>query len=157
MITRMAFAACLVCWSGVVAAQVSGEFYLEKEVYARGELIFVYFQAVNKGPNAENLYSADPNGDCSAFNLHVSNDTPGASCPRLISCLSGAIVLQPGKKHMERVLLNLVHKLDSPGEYTVKAEYAGRNGVGFSKIIAEPATLHFRVDQHVAQRDVFQP
>jgi hypothetical protein len=153
----MAVAACFVCWSGIVAAQVSGEFYLEKQVYARGEPIFVYFQTVNKGPNAGKLYSADPNGDCSAFHLTVSNDTPGPSCPRMISCLSGAIVLRPGEKHVERVLLNLAHKMDSPGEYTVKAEFVGRNGRSFSNITAEPATLRFRVDQHVAQREVFEP
>jgi hypothetical protein len=153
----MGVAACFVCWSGIVAAQVSGEFYLEKQVYARGEPIFVYFQAVNNGPNAEKLYSADPNGDCSAFNLTVSNDSPGAFCRLFTSCLSGAIVLQPGEKHVERALLNLVHKLDSPGEYTVKAEYAGHDGLGFSSVAVEPATLHFRVDQHVAQPEVFQP
>ena len=152
----MAVAACFICWPGIVAAQVAGEFYLEKQVYARGEPVFVYFQAVNKGLTAEKLYSADPNGDCSAFYITVSNDRPRPSCPRAISCMSGAIVLRPGEKHVERVLLNLGHKLDSPGEYMVKAELAGRYGLG-SSITAEPATLHFRVDQHVAQREVFQP
>jgi hypothetical protein len=156
MVAKMAVAASFVCWSGIVAAQVSGQFYLEKQVYTRGEPIFVYFQAVNKGPNVEKLYSADPNGDCSAFNLTVSNDTPRPLCRLFTSCLSGTIVLQPGEKHVERALLNLVHKLNSPGEYTVKAEYAGHNGLG-SSITAEPATLHFQVDQHVAQREVFQP
>ena len=132
------------------------EFYLEKQEYARGEPIFVYFQAVNAGLHAEKLYSADPNGDCSAFNLTVSNDTLRPVCRLFTSCLSGAIVLKPGEKHLERVLLNLVHKLDSPGEYTVKAEYVGRNGLGFSSITAEPTTLHFRVGQDMAQREVFQ-
>lgn len=153
----MVVAACVVCWSGIVAAQVSGEFYLEKQVYARGEPIFVYFQVVNKGPNAETLYSADPNGDCSDFRLSVSNDTPGPVCPRFISCLSGAIVLRPGEKHVERVLLNLAHKLESPGEYTVKAELAGWNRKRGSNVAVEPATLHFTVDQHVAQSEVFEP
>jgi hypothetical protein len=39
----------------------------------------------------------------------------------------------------------------------VKAEYAGHYGLGFSSIAAEPGTIHFRVDQHVAQPEVFQP
>lgn len=156
-VARIAVAACFIGWSGIVAAQVSGEFYLEKHVYARGEPIFVYFLAVNKGPNAEKLYSADPNGDCSAFHLNVSNDTASPVCRLFSSCLSGSIVLQPGEKHVERALLNLVHKLDSPGDYTVEAEYVGHSGIGFSSIASEPATLHFRVDQDVAQPKVFQP
>jgi hypothetical protein len=157
MVVKMAVATCFICWSGLLAGQISGEFYLEKKVYAKREPVFLYFQAINKGPNAEKLYSADPNGDCSAFHISVSHDTPRPSCPRGVSCLSSSVVLGPGEKHVQRVLLNLVHKLDSHGEYTVKAEFAGPNRVGFSSISAEPATLHFRVDWHVAQREVFQP
>jgi hypothetical protein len=156
MVARIAVAACLICWSGIVAAQVSGEFHLEKPVYAMGEPIFVYFQVVNNGLKAERLYSADPNSDCSAFRIAVSNDAPGPSCARAISCLSSSIVLAPGEKHVDHILLNLAHKIDLPGEYSVNAEVRSRYLRG-SNIMWEPTTLHFKVDQNAAQREVFQP
>jgi hypothetical protein len=156
MVAKIAVAACLICWSGIVAAQVSGEFHLQKPVYAKGEPIFVYFQVVNNGLRAETLYSADPNSDCSAFRIAVSNDGPGPSCARAISCSSSSIVLAPGEKHVDHILLNLAHKLDLPGEYSVKAEVRGRYLRG-SNIMWEPTTLHFKVDQNAAQPKVFQP
>jgi len=153
---RFLFAACLICSSGIAQSQVDGEFYLEKPAYALGEPIFVYFRATNTGTKAEKLYSVDPNSDCSAFHISVSNDRPRPSCPRGISCLSSSIILQPSQKHIERILLNLTHKLDSPGEYSVTVEVAQKFAYG-SKLLAAPSTLYFRVDQNAADAKVFQP
>jgi hypothetical protein len=50
----------LMGWSGLAAGQLSGQFYLEKSTFAPGEPIFLYFQVVNNGPQAESLDSADP-------------------------------------------------------------------------------------------------
>jgi hypothetical protein len=153
---RFLVAAFLICSPGIARAQVSGKFYLEKSVYALGEPIFVYFQATNNGTKAETIYSADPNSDCSAFHASVSNDRPGPSCSRGISCPSSSIVLQPGQNHVERILLNLAHKLDSPGEYSVKVQVA-RNLVYGSKILAASSTLYFRIDQNAVEAGVLHP
>jgi hypothetical protein len=153
---RFLLAVCLMCWCGIAAGQVSGEFYLEKPVYALGEPIFVYFQAVNNGPATERLYSADPNFTCSAFQTIISTDPPRPRCARGISCLSSSVNLSPGEKRVERVLLNLNHKLDLPGMYSV--QIMRRRGTLGDKGAPElHATLDFRVDQDVAKAAVFQP
>jgi hypothetical protein len=157
--TRFFLAACLMCWCGIAAGQVSGEFYLEKPVYARGEPIFVYFQAVNNGPTTERLYSADPNSPfCSAFQTVISTDPPRSSraCGGGISCLSSSVELLPGERHVERVLLNLQHKLDAPGMYSVQVMRRAHNSLNGDRLEVH-ATLDFRVDRHVAQSAVFQP
>jgi hypothetical protein len=153
---RVAAAVVLIFSSRIGAAQVAAEFYLEKANYAIGEPIFVYFQAVNEGTRPLRLYSADPNSDCSAFHITISNDRPAPSCTRAINCGSSTIVLQPNEKHVERILLNLAHNVSSAGEYSVKAEVATAFAYG-SKITLKPAALHFQVDQHLAQPEVFQP
>lgn len=156
MVTRIAVAVLLISWSGILAAQVAAEFYLEKPNYAIGEPIFVYFRAVNEGPEPQRLYSADPNSDCSAFHIRVSNDRPVASCARAINCFSSSTVLQPKEKHVERVLLNLGHDISVPGNYSVEAEVAGGFAYG-SQITVKPGILRFQVDPHAPGPEVFQP
>ena len=147
----------LIFWSGIGTAQVAAEFYLEKANYAIGEPIFVYFQAVNEGTRPLRLYSADPNSDCSAFHITVSNDRPAPSCAaRAVSCGSSSIALQPNEKHVERILLNLAHNVSSAGEYSVKAEVATAFAYG-SIITLKPAALHFQVDPHLAKPEILQP
>ncbi len=91
--------AVVVCLSAISSAQVSGKFYLEKQNYALGEPIFVKFEVRNDGTEATRLYSADPNGDCTAFSVKVSSDKPPStfSCGRGISCMSS-----DGQTHARR-------------------------------------------------------
>ena len=156
MVARIAVATLLICWSGMGAAQVAAKFYLEKTNYAVGEPIFLYFEAINEGPAPQKLYSADPNSDCSAFHIHFSNDHPVASCARGISCLSSSIWLEPGEKHVERILLNLAHNVNFPADYSVDADVAANFAYG-SKITVKPGMLHFQVDPRVPEPEVFQP
>jgi hypothetical protein len=158
MVARIAVATLLIVtgWSGTVAAQVAAEFYLEKSNYAIGEPIFVYFRAVNEGPEPQRLYSADPNSDCSAFHIRVSNDRPLASCARAVNCLSSSIVLQPKEEHVERMLLNLGHDVSVPGNYSVEAEVAGSFAYG-TPITVKPGMLRFQVDPRAPEPEVFQP
>jgi hypothetical protein len=155
MVAKIALAVFLIGWPGFVAAQVVGDFYLEKPSYAIGEPILVYFQTVNRGTEPTKFYAADPNSECSAFHITVSNDEPSPSCFQAISCVSSLVVLQPGEKHIERILLNLAHKLDSPGEYSMTAEVRALDHD--SKVESEPRTLRFQVEQYEVQPDALQP
>ena len=166
---RSLAATSLICWSALAAGQISGEFYLEKSTYAQNEPVFLYFRVVNNGPKPENLESGSPYCPFSGYFISVSSDPkPTPSCARgtAASCLSGQAKLPPGEKHIERLLLNLDHEINSPGEYSVEAtrhlSHAGADVNFFSAVAKETlevrATLHFRVDQAAAQdTKTFQP
>ena len=113
-------------WSVLAAGQLSGHFYLEKSTFAPGEPIFLYFEVINDGSHPENLHTADPYSFCSGYEIKVSSDPDStSSCPSpgfAGSCLSSSAVLPPGKKHIERLLLNFDHNIDKPGSYSVEAE-----------------------------------
>lgn len=156
--TRL-LATLLIGWSAVATAQLSGEFYLEKSTFASGEPIFLYFEVNNEGTNAENLPSTDPYSFCSGYEIKVSHTpdlTPGCAPVGFAgSCLSSSAVLLPGKKHVERLLLNFDHEIKAPGEYSVEAErslsYAPASVDYFSPdtpkdTLHVETTLHFRVD-----------
>jgi hypothetical protein len=154
---RSIAALCLICWPAIAAGQVSGEFHLEKSVYALGEPIFVYFQVVNHGSKVERLYSSDPNSACSAYWMKVSSDHARSSCGlNALNCLFSDVELQPGEKYIERVLLNFARKIDAPGDYWVEV---GRRAP-FSNAkdgLEVNSTLYFQVDETPAQSEVFQP
>lgn len=114
------------------AAQLTGQFYLEKETFARGEPVFLYFSLVNKGLDTEMI---DPEQSfCSGISITVSSDSvPTFSCPSLggQSCngngpLSRPQPLLPGQTYTGRFLLNFNQEINAPGEYWVDAK---RNSV----------------------------
>ena len=152
----------------MAAGQTSGHFYMEKYSYALGEPIFVDFQVVNNGPKPETFRFGDPYSiqpSCSPYRITVSRDWPveprsNLSCPaRRISIGCGVfnVVLQPGETHVHRVLLNLSHKVDAAGGYTVQAAY----GVPFSGLPEGTPEVHstfdFLVEEKPADKKVFQP
>lgn len=150
------------CCSVIGVGQTSGRFYLEKPVYARGEPIFVYFQVVNDGSKAETFDSVDPYSPCSGYQFSVSSDRPHPSCgpsgPRgiSISCGVSSVVLLPGEKRIERVLLNFGHKVDTPGQYTVQAARGGLFPREFKDTLEVHSALHFQVSENAAKAKVFQ-
>ena len=141
---------------------------MEKNSYALGEPIFVYFELINNGPKPETFRFGDPYSIqplCSPFRMIVSRDAPVEprsypSCPARglsVGCGVYKVVLQPGETHVERVLLNLNHKVDAAGGYIVQAAY----GVPFSGLPEDTpevhSTLDFVVGQKPADKKVFQP
>jgi hypothetical protein len=151
--------ALLVCWPTIVLGQVTGRFYLEKETFAVGEPVFLYFEVTNSGAETQNVYKANPYSFCSGYQIQVSSDfSSRSSCaPMGIggSCISSDEPIETGKTVTERILLNYEHKIDSAGEYQVEAErsvsYASA-GVDFfnatKSSLAARATLTFRIDQN---------
>ncbi len=154
--------AVVVCLSAISSAQVSGKFYLEKQNYALGEPIFVYFEARNDSTQAKRLYSADPNGDCTAFSVKVSSDKPPStfSCGRGISCLSSDIELMPGEKHTERILLNYRHEITANSYWAMVSRPSQTRGPWrpVKDMPEVSATLYFHVDKSsTPSKADFQP
>jgi hypothetical protein len=145
---------------GVVAGQLTGRFYLDKETYAPGEPVFLYFEVTNSGSEALNVYQAHPYSFCSGYKIQVSSDEkPTSACEPMGwggwggSCMSSDIELKPKQKLTERILLNFEHKIDAAGDYDVMADHAfpyANTGVAFylpNKPTQQVhAQLHFRID-----------
>jgi hypothetical protein len=71
------------------------------------------------------------------------------------SCLSSDYLLEPGKSHVERILLNYEHKVDDPGVYDVQAiqtlAYARGDldpSGSMNNNVNVREVLHFRVDEN---------
>ncbi len=115
----------LLSWPTICAAQVSGRFFLEKETYARGEPVFLLFEASNEGSETISIGSAVPESFCSGYEIRVNSTTRvNSDCAPLLlsgSCLSSSVILKPGEKRVERVLLNDQHEIRTPGTYVVEA------------------------------------
>lgn len=152
----------------MAAEQTSGRFYTEKNSYALGEPIFIYFQAINDGPKPETFDFGDPYSIqplCSPFRITVSRDWPAEpqtklSCPARgisVGCGVFKVVVQPGETHVERFLLNLHYKVDSAGRYTVQAAYGGPNS-GLPEGTPEVhSTLDLLVGEKPADKELLQP
>jgi hypothetical protein len=98
------------------------------------------------------------------FSIKLSTDVDAtSSCPPPVfagRCLSSSAVLPPGKKHVERILLNFDHEIDAPGQYSVDAErhltYAAATADYYSSetpkdTLEVQSTLYFEVDPNAAQ------
>lgn len=153
--------ALFVLWPTTLLGQVTGRFYLEKDTFALGEPVFLYFEATNEGSETQNVHKADPYSFCSGYQIHVSSDLgDNSSCAPMAfggSCGSSDAPLEPGKKVTERILLNYEHKIDSSGQYEVEAErnlsYAPASENFFSTSTGKDslevhARLTFRVDEN---------
>ena len=145
------------------AAQVSGEFYLEKSVYRQGEPVFLYFKVINKGPDAENIHSADPYSFCSGYRINITSEPQVTSRCQLSvvsgSYLSSVAALLPGQPRIERLLLNFDHEINAPGDYSVNATrylaYAGAELSYFDPATAkERLEINTVLDFHVSENSI---
>jgi hypothetical protein len=144
------------CWSISAAAQVTGEFYLDKDTFVPGEPVFLYFKLSNNSLDAIQLASPDIDQPfCSGTSITVTNDPPPAySCHNFADSgcvINGALrplsALQPGQSNTQRFLLNFNHEINAPGDYQAEAAHNGMPpGAGGEA----KASLHFRVDGDAA-------
>jgi len=151
----------LLCWPAVGAAQVTGRFFLEKETYAMGEPVLLYFEVTNSGSEPVNVPNADPYSFCSGYRIQVSSDpSPTSSCaPGGFggSCFSSDTTLKPGEKHTQRILLNDEHKVRAPGTYFVEAERSigyAPSSLNYFEAAKSTVEVHerllFRVDANIS-------
>ena len=163
MVAR-SFVAVLAFWPCVALGQVTGRFYLEKDTFAVGEPVFLYFDATNSGAEAQNVVKASAYSFCSGYEVHLSTDPSSRStCGQKIiagSCLSSDQRLEPGRTITERLLLNYEHNIVSAGEYEIEAyrdfSYAPA-GENFFEAVKTPLEVHahltFRVDENAVWDD----
>ena len=155
---RFLFAIIFCCWPAVALAQMSGRFYLEKDNFAPGEPVFLYFQARNLGTETQELSAFGAYSSCSDYRIRVSSDPdPNLSWEHTViggSCLSFFTTVDPGESREQRIVLNYKHNIAADGEYEVDAltvlpKSSGLadsgNGENFIEVHQQ---LHFRVDKN---------
>ena len=152
MKTRLLIAGLCAWWTVSAAAQVTGEFYLEKKTFAPGEPVFLYLKVSNHGPNAILMFEPDIDQPfCLGNTITVASDPPPAySCPDIAT--SGCTMngqfkqlppLLPGQSNVQHFLLNFNHEIRAAGDYVVDAGHFGvPPGTGGDT----HAYLRFRVD-----------
>jgi hypothetical protein len=132
-----------------ISAQAAGQFYLEKQVFSRGEPVFLYFRIPDHSPFSLALFSKNTEQPmCSGVSIKVSSDPsiPTASC----SILPDSLCVMNGQRNgalpqskTVRFLLNYQHKIDQPGEYWVDADKRERVG---DALVSAQNKLSFRID-----------
>ena len=163
MKSRVLPAGLLLLWSVSAAAQLTGQFYLEKTSFARWEPVFVYYRLTNNGQAPLTVVSTLNPGQpfCSGHSIRVSSDpVPTSSCPFLggEGCIdngppSRPQVLGPGQSYTERFLLNFNHEISAPGDYWVETKHSGVNrtvGDAYAK-------LTFHVEEKTIAPSKLQP
>ena len=117
----------LLCFvlTGTAFAQLEGRFYLEKERYAVGEPVFLYFDFANTGKQSAQVVVGNSYSPCGGFSVEVS---PGprpanSSCAGGVagSCVGTKILIAPGETRHDKVLLNYEHDLSKSGTYQIIA------------------------------------
>ena len=150
------------------AAQITGSFYLEKPMFARGEPVFLYLSFVNQGPDTADVVTSDPDQPlCSGISIAVSSDASTALCPassRDSFCsLNGQFQtrqLLSGQTYTMRILLNFHHDIAASGDYRVDATYNGSPitfGAPSTTIAVTQARLAFRVGAEPVASSEWKP
>jgi hypothetical protein len=157
---RLLFAIIFCCWPTVASAQMSGRFYLQKENFAPGEPVFLYFQTTNVGTETQELSAFGSYSWCSGYQIRISCDPdPNLSWEPTItggSCLSFFMTIDPGESREQRVVLNYKHNIATDGEYEVDAFTTLPNtsslldSANGGNLIEVHQHLHFRVDKNTA-------
>jgi hypothetical protein len=140
--------------------QFSGRFYFEKNRFAVGEPVFLYFEVTNTGTEPQDIIRANPYTPCAGYDIKLSSDPSlASSCailPRPGSCASSSMPLERGAKHTERVLLNYERKSIDPGYHAVEAVRRLEHGPRGTELFRLPESvfevhnhLHFFVDPNI--------
>jgi hypothetical protein len=133
--------------SASVFAQVTGRFYLEKEVYAPNEPIILHFEAKNETKERIGIRDADPYSFCSGFHLVFTTEpeVKTRSCDLRGfggSCLSGGALVEPNGVRTQRILLNYDHDVSREGFYQLQVH----RQLSYQPI-PEPGTYSFEYSQ----------
>jgi hypothetical protein len=118
----------------LAGSQLNGRFYLSKEKYPAGEPVFLVFEVENKGTQPVMIKTADPLSFCGGYTIEVegAKSQDSFSCNSVAggSCGSSDEVLNPGGRHIDRILLNQSYDLRQPGTYSLRVSHELPYGPG---------------------------
>ena len=150
-------------------AQLEGRLYLDKVEYRLGEPVYLHFDLTNTGTAPMQVVIGDSYSSCGGYRIEVSNkptfDTSTCVSPSY-GCPIGAWTIGPGEVRHDKVLLNYVHDLSTPGLYDIRASRTLTFGppADFVSQISGPQLkaeeqFHIRVNDEGSQDllSMFQP
>jgi hypothetical protein len=109
------------------SAQLDGHFSLSESSYTAGEPIYLIFAVENKGSQPVLIKTADPQSFCGGYKIEVegakAQESLGCYGGEGGSCASSDEVLRPGKKHIDRILMNRSYDLRQPGRYSMHVNH----------------------------------
>jgi hypothetical protein len=117
----------------LAGSQLNGRFYLSKERYPAGEPVFLVFEVENKGTQPVTIKTADPLSFCGGYKIEVEDaKRQDFGCDDAVggSCASSGEVLNPGGRHIDRILLNQSYDLRRPGTYLLRVSHELPYGPG---------------------------
>ena len=142
-------------------AQVTGTFYMDKDVIALGQTAVVRFKVMNSGQSAYMLDTTGLPGQplCAGYSIKVlrqpnSSGAPSTMSPKLIranTCILNGkishIAISPGASYIQDIDLSLYLDLRVNGNYMIEASHntLRRNGTPPDSADTK-ARLHFRVE-----------
>ena len=118
----------------LASSQLDGRFYLSKRSYSAGEPVFLIFEVENKGKQSVMIKIADPLSFCGGYTIDVEGakrqESFGCYDGMGGSCGSSGEVLNPGDRHIDRILLNHSYDLRQPGTYSLRVSHELPYGPG---------------------------
>lgn len=136
---------------GLAVSQLEGRFYLSRKTYSAGEPVYLVFEVENKGSQPVKIMTADPLSFCGNYKLEVSGAKSRESfgCYGGVggSCASSEVLLRPGGKHFDRILLNRSYDLRQPGSYSLHVTHELPYGPADGDLaMLTPASTHETFD-----------
>lgn len=141
-------------------AQIVGDFYVDRTLFASGEPVVLHFRVTNNGHRAVNILQAEPESFCSGYQITLSTEPdPHSSCATGFAgdCLSSDKSLKAGETQTENILLNFQHEISKPGDYDVEAVRVLPYADAALKYFEAPkqsvevrTKIYFRIDQSLS-------
>ena len=145
----------LACTSALT--QVSGNFYLDKEVFSPGEEIIVHFKVTN---SAKETLMLDITGFpdqpfCAGYSVKLLSQPKAASPSRNVVLRNTCILngqfhyrpISPGETYIQDIRLSMYFDPEVPGDYSIEVQHyrLRRNGADSPDHLDVRTQLHFRI------------
>lgn len=137
--------------------QVSGKFYLDKEVFSPGEEIIVHFKVTNseEKPLMLEVTGLPDQPLCAGYSIKLLNQPKNAPPFRNLVLRNSCVLngqfhyrpITPGETYIQDIRLNMYLNPETPGEYSIEVQHYSlrRNGADSPDHLDIRSRLHFRI------------
>jgi hypothetical protein len=138
-------------------AQVSGKFYIDKELFSPGEEIIVHFKVTNSGNETLmlNVTGLPDAPFCAGYTLKLLSQPKTAPPARNVAIRNTCVLngqlhyrtIAPGETYIQNIRLNMYFDPVTPGNYSIEVQHYSlrRNGADSPDHLDVQAQLHFQI------------
>ena len=123
---RLAVSLLLISTPAAASSQLSGTFHFAKDRHLLGEPLYLMFEVANNGTKPVRIREANPL-TCGGYLFNISGEKRAdGTCDGLhgYSCMVWSVLLAPGQKTTQKILLNYFYEFPHPGIYRIQAQRA---------------------------------